>query len=65
MIAASLFGAIAVAHEYGNNTAIVDRAAALLDGDRTAIAATADRFARLGCWYQRDRSRRLADWRRG
>ncbi len=41
-------------------SAIVDRAAALLAGDRAAVEATADRFAALGCSYQRDRSRRLA-----
>jgi hypothetical protein len=39
---------------------IVDRATALLDGDSKAVDATADRFARLGCTYQHDRSRRLA-----
>jgi hypothetical protein len=41
-------------------SAVVDRAAALLAGDPAAVLATAPRFARAGCSYQRARSLLLA-----
>jgi hypothetical protein len=41
-------------------SAIVDRAAAVLAGDAAAVLATAQRFARAGCSYQRARSLLLA-----
>ncbi len=41
--------------------AIVDRAAAVLAGDTSAVLVTAQRFARAGCRYQQARSLQLAD----
>ncbi|WP_035866153.1 ATP-binding protein, partial [Cryptosporangium arvum] len=39
---------------------IIDRSAALLRGDRAELPALAERFARAGCPYQRDRTYSLA-----
>jgi predicted ATPase len=40
--------------------AVVERAAAILDGRTAEVEASAHRFAALGCTYQRDRSLHLA-----
>jgi hypothetical protein len=58
--ASRLQRAAAAARDNGIAAAIVQRAADLWRGERTAIGAHAQVFARLGCDYQRRRTQSLA-----